>query len=231
MCNRTGTLYGVSVGPGDPELMTIKAQKILERCRTLAVPTTQKGHAVALDIVSQTMDVSAKELLILPFPMTTDEETLRQNYSAQSERVAQVLSCGEDVAFICLGDVSIYSTFAYIGGILIEKGFSVVMIPGVPSFCASACALGVSLTTANQPLHILPAGYGNLDNTLSLSGTKVLMKPASQFPDVHRAVLSSGQSACAAVDCGLTSECLYHDISDMPEEPGYFTTIIVREDQ
>lgn len=229
MSGYVGTVYGVSVGPGDPELMTVKAIKTLERCRVLAVPVTHEANSLALEIVSKLVDVSEKELLTLPFPMTTDPTTLSRNYEVQAARIEQILTGGEEVSFICLGDVCVYSTFAYIGGILREKGCPVRMIPGVTSFCASACALGVSLTAINQPLHIIPAGSVELSDVLRLPGAKVLMKSARQFPDVRRAVLSSGQCACAAVDCGLESEKLYRNLADMPEDPGYFTTIIVKE--
>ncbi|MEA4970670.1 MAG: precorrin-2 C(20)-methyltransferase [Candidatus Pelethousia sp.] len=229
MSDCTGTLYGVSVGPGDPELITVKSKKVLERCPVLALPETHKGNSLALTIAGKVIDLSHKELLPLRFPMLADQEQLRLNYEAHAARLEQVLSGGQDVAFICLGDVSVFSTFAYIGKILIRGGYSVVMLPGVTSFCASACALGVSLTAANQPLHIIPAGYGDVDGALELPGAKVLMKSASQFPAVRRAVLASGQPACAAVDCGLDSQRLYHDLADMPEESGYFTTIIVKE--
>lgn len=229
MDNGCGTLYGVSVGPGDPELMTVKAKRLLERCHVLAVPKTRRGHSLALDIAGKAVDVSGKQLLFLPFPMTTAPVKLRQNHETHAARLAEILRNGDDVAFICLGDVSVYSTFTYIGEILSDKGCPVVMIPGVSSFCAAACALGVSLTAADQPLHIIPAGYGSPEASLRLPGTKVLMKPAGRFPGVRRAILASGQAAYAAVDCGMDSERLYQNIADMPEDPGYFTTIVVKE--
>lgn len=228
MDNGLGTLYGVSVGPGDPELMTVKAKRLLERCHVLAVPKTRGGHSLALDIADKAADISGKKVLSLPFPMTTDSAKLRQNYEAHAARLAEILQSGKDVAFICLGDVSVYSTFAYIGEILSGKGFPVVMVPGVTSFCAAACALGVGLTTANQPLHIIPAGYGNIEDALHLPGTRVLMKSASQFPKVRSAVWTRDQSAYAVVDCGMSSQRLYRDLADMPDDPGYFTTIIVK---
>lgn len=225
-----GTLYGVSVGPGDPELITLKAKSILENCRVLAIPVTHKGNTFALDIVRKITDISGKELLFLPFQMISDEEKLRTNHKAQAETVEKKLEKGEDVVFASLGDVSVYSTFAYIGNIIKEKGYAVKMIPGVTSFCASACALGISLTAMRQPLHIIPAGFGSAESALALSGVKVLMKSANQFPAVRRAVSESGQSAYAVEDCGMDSQALYHKLEDMPYESGYFTTIIVKEE-
>lgn len=229
MDNSLGTLYGISVGPGDPELMTIKAKRLLERCSVLAVPKTRDGHSLALEIAYKAADISGKKVLSLPFPMTTDIAILRQNYEAHAARLANMLNSGKDVAFICLGDVSVYSTFAYIGEILSEKGYTVVMVPGVTSFCAAACAMSISLTSANQPLHIIPAGHGNIEDSLRLPGTRVLMKSASQFSEVRSAVLARGQNAYAAVDCGMSSQRFYQNLADMPDDPGYFTTIIVKE--
>ncbi|MEL7607981.1 MAG: precorrin-2 C(20)-methyltransferase [Bacillota bacterium] len=224
-----GTLYGVGVGPGDPELITVKAKRILEKCRVLAVPVTHRGNALALDIARGVTDLSGKELLELPFPMTDDRTTLGRNYEAQAARVAQALESGEDVAFVCLGDVSVFSTFSSVGEILMNKGYPVEMVPGVTSFCAAACALKISLTAMDEPLHILPAGFADIENALALPGVKVLMKSAGRFPAVRRAVSASGRLACAAINCGLEGERLYRDIADMPEDPGYFTTIIVKE--
>ncbi len=229
MSDSIGTLYGVSVGPGDPELITVKAKNTLERCRVLAVPVTHKNSSLALDIVCKMMDISGKETLPLLFPMTTDQTELSSHYNANAVRIEEVLTNGVDVAFACLGDVSVFSTFAYIAEILKARDYPVVMIPGVTSFCACACALGISLTAADQPLHIIPGSFYAIGEELKLSGTKVLMKSGSQFSKIRDTVASSGQAACAAVDCGLDSEHLYPNITDMPDDPGYFTTIIVKE--
>jgi precorrin-2/cobalt-factor-2 C20-methyltransferase len=229
MDKNRGTLYGLSVGPGDPELMTLKAVKILKQCPVAAVPVTHRGNTLALDIARKIVDFSDKELLLLPFEMTRDKEKLRLNHEAQAARVAERLALGRDVAFLTLGDVSVFSTFSYVAGILKEKGYAVTMIPGVTSFCASACALGISLTEMQRPLHIIPAGFYSAREALALPGAKVLMKAGSQFPEVRRAVLESGREAFAAVDCGLESEALYETLEDMPEKPGYFTTVIVKE--
>lgn len=224
-----GTLYGVSVGPGDPELMTLKAIKTLAQCDVLAVPVTHKNSSLALDIVSKIMDISDKETLPLLFPMTTEQTEMSSHYNAHADHIAKILTSGVDIAFACLGDVSVFSTFAYIADLLKKKGYPVVMIPGVTSFCASACALGISLTAADMTLQIIPGSIETLEKELGSPGTKVLMKSGSQFSKVRNTVLSSGQFACAAVDCGLESECLYPCLADMPDNPGYFTTIIVKE--
>lgn len=224
-----GILFGVSVGPGDPELLTLKAKRILERCTVLAAPKTHKGNTLALDIINGAVDTSQKEMLLLPFQMTTDEQRLQDSHRQQADMIIEKLSAGKDVALISLGDVSVFSTFVYVGEIVQAAGYRVDMIPGVTSFCASACALGISLTTMRQPLHVIPAVFEASQEQLDWPGTKVLMKSASRFDDVRKSVLQSGQQAAAVVNCGLDSQQVYTDIADMPDEPGYFTTIIVKE--
>jgi precorrin-2/cobalt-factor-2 C20-methyltransferase len=229
MEGHSGILYGVGVGPGDPELVTLKAKNILERCPVLAVPATHKGNALALEIVKGVADISGKKLLTLPFPMSADETETAANHKVQAARVAEILKSGEDVAFACLGDVSVYSTFSYIGELVKGAGYPVRMVPGITSFCAAACALGISLTELKSPLHIIPGVFGAAPDTLALPGVKVLMKSAGRFSELRRAVMDSGQSAWAVSDCGLAGERLYERLEDMPEDPGYFTTVIVKE--
>jgi precorrin-2/cobalt-factor-2 C20-methyltransferase len=229
MDGHSGILYGVGIGPGDPELVTVKAKSILERCPVLAVPVTHKRNTLALEIVRGVTDISGKKLLTLPFPMSADETETASNHKVQAARVAEILENGEDVAFACLGDVSVFSTFSYIGELVKGAGYPVRMVPGITSFCAAACALGISLTERESPLHIIPGSFGTAPEALAQPGVKVLMKSAGRFSELRRAVADSGQSAWAVSDCGLPGERLYENLEDMPEDPGYFTTVIVKE--
>jgi precorrin-2/cobalt-factor-2 C20-methyltransferase len=189
-----GILYGVSVGPGDPELMTVKAVRILERCPVVAAPRTAGEKTLALDIASGAADLTGKTILNLEFAMTRDPAELAASHRAAADTLENELREGRDVAMLNLGDVSVYSTFAYMMELLRADGFESVMIPGVPSFCAVAAALGTGLTEMNEPLHILPAGGMAVDEALRLPGTKVLMKtgramPAGETQDVRCALV------------------------------------------
>ena len=115
--------------------------------------------------------------------------------------------------------------------ILRGEGYETVMIPGVPSFCAVAARLGVSLTEMNSPLHIVPAGGGPLEETLELPGTKVLMKSGRRIPQVLEALEAHGLTEKSALvrDCGLPTEEVCEDLRHPPEGTGYFATIIVKE--
>ena len=136
-----GTLYGVSIGPGDPELITVKAMNIISECKYIATPHTGTGDSLALSIVSQATDLSEKEIMLLEFPMTKNKDILAESHKNAADSIAKILDEGEDVAMLNLGDVTIFSTFAYTMDQLLEKDYNVEVIPGVTSFCASASKL------------------------------------------------------------------------------------------
>lgn len=228
---RQGVFYGVGVGPGDPELLTTKALRTLERCSVIAAPRTKSGEMLALDIVRQAMPLEGKTILPLEFTMSRDPAVLRASRLRASETIAARLSAGQDVAMLNLGDVSIYATFGYLMDMLTGEGYKAVMVPGVPSFCAVAARLGASLTTVSSPLHILPGGSSSLAEQLDLPGTKVLMKSGRQLPQAVETLRQKGllQQAAMVRDCGLPTEQVCRDLTRLPEETGYFATVIVKE--
>ncbi|MEY8260338.1 precorrin-2 C(20)-methyltransferase [Oscillospiraceae bacterium 50-60] len=228
---RQGVFYGVGVGPGDPELLTTKALRTLERCSVIAAPRTKSGEMLALDIVRQAMPLEGKTILPLEFTMSRDPAVLRASRLRASETIAARLSAGQDVAMLNLGDVSIYATFGYLMDMLTGEGYKAVMVPGVPSFCAVAARLGASLTTVSSPLHILPGGSSSLAEQLDLPGTKVLMKSGRQLLQAAEVLRQKGllEKAAMVRDCGLPTEQVCRDLTRLPEETGYFATVIVKE--
>lgn len=226
-----GILYGVGVGPGDPELMTLKALRAIEGCPCIAAPETAGEKTLALSIAEGATDLSGKEILPLRFLMTRDRQAREENHRKLAGLIAERLDRGIDVALLNLGDVSIYSTFSYIMEILEEKGYKVVMIPGVPSFCASAAALGISLTEMDRPLHIIPGGACSLDEALDLPGNKVLMKTGKAMPEVRQALARRGlaEKTKLVQNCGLPNQKICQSLDEAEDDISYFTTIIVRE--
>ena len=157
MEKRIGTFYGVSVGPGDPELMTLQAVRRLENCPVIAAPQTPKGGMLALDIAKGAVDLSGKTILPLCFAMSLDPAVQKAAHIEAARAVKEYLDAGQDVAMLNLGDVSVYATFGYLQEILEAEGCKTVMLPGVTSFCAAAARLGQSLTGGmEQPLTIAP---------------------------------------------------------------------------
>lgn len=228
---KRGIFYGVGVGPGDPELLTVKALRTLERCPVIAVPRTRSGETLALDIVRRAAPLEGKTILYLDFTMSRDPAVLRSSRLRAAEEVAAHLSAGRDVAMLNLGDVSIYATFGYLMDILTGQGYESVMIPGVPSFCAVAARLGISLTAPDSPLHILPGGGELLAEQLDLPGAKVLMKSGRQLPQAAELLRQKGllEKAAMVRDCGLPTEQVCRDLSRLPQDAGYFATVIVKE--
>lgn len=157
MADKLGTFYGVGVGPGDPELLTLKAVRVLESCPVLAAPQMASGEMTALNIARQAARLEGKSLLPLRFTMSRDREEQAEGHRRAADAVRPYLEAGQDVAMAILGDVSIYSTYCYVMELLKAEGFPCMMVPGVPSFCAVAARLGRSLTEPDRPLHILPA--------------------------------------------------------------------------
>jgi precorrin-2/cobalt-factor-2 C20-methyltransferase len=225
-----GTFYGVGVGPGDPELMTLKAVRVLEQCPVLAVPQTASGDMTAYHIACQAARLEDKLLLPLRFTMSRDRDRQSQAHQSAAQAVRAHLLEGRDVAMTVLGDVSIFSTYCYLMDILKTEGFSCVMVPGVPSFCAVAARLGRSLTTMNRPLHIIPGGGGEAAlSALDLPGSKILMKSGKNMPAVldqleARELLSQ---AGMVQNCGLPNERVFESLEEKPQVEGYFTTIII----
>ena len=131
----TGTLYGVSVGPGNPELLTLQAVRLLRQCPVLAAPQTASGQMLALDIARRALgsELDGKTILPLQFAMSRDAAVLRASHETAASAVRPFLDAGQDVAMLNLGDVSIYATFGYLQEILQAQGYATAMAAGVPS--------------------------------------------------------------------------------------------------
>ncbi|MDD3192992.1 MAG: precorrin-2 C(20)-methyltransferase [Oscillospiraceae bacterium] len=223
--------YGVSVGPGDPALLTVKAIRVMEACPVIAAPQTKGEKTLALDIARQAVSLKEKEILLLPFLMTKDPQLLSQSHQALAGQVAAFLRRGKSVAMLNLGDVSVYSTFSYLSGRIQAAGYPVEWIPGVPSFCAVAAKLQTSLTVMDRPVQIIPAGHGHLQEALALPGTKVLMKTGKAMPQVRQALRQAGlyEKTGLVQNCGLPDEKVCRSLDEADDQPGYFTTMIVGE--
>lgn len=223
-----GTFFGVSVGPGDPQLMTLKAVHILKQVPIVAVPRTKGTHQLALDIAQQVVDLSTKEILPLDFLMTRAKVAMEQRHQELSAEIIAKLTLGQDVALLNLGDVSVYSTFSYLMERILAQGFPVEVVPGVTSFSAVAATLQTSLTTMSQPLHILPGG--KIEDILPLSGTKVVMKTGKDMAKLKKHLQEQGGNyqIQGVEQCGLPGEKIYRSLEELEEDSGYFTTIIIK---
>lgn len=234
MVNKEGIFYGVGIGPGDPELITLKALKRIEDTAVICAPRTKNEEMLALSIIDQVVDLSGKMIIPIDTDMERDPQKRQEKYQTQALQLSALLESGKDVAMINIGDVSIYSTVSYMAEALKVLGHTTVMIPGVPSFCAVAAALNESLTTMHEPLHVIPASSGTLEDQLALPGTKILMKSGKKLKQTLQVLAAEGklQETSLVANCGMPDEVILKSIdpdTKIPDQAGYFTTVIVKE--
>ena len=227
-----GILYGVGVGPGDPELMTIKAVKVIRENHVIALPGEVATETTAYKIAVQASpELAGKTLLSLHMPMTHNKEEQAKNHDAAAEAIAEYLMQGENVVFLTLGDPTVYSTFAYVQKRVEEKGFETRIISGVPSFCAAAARAGISLCEWQQQLHVIPAAHhsAEAEGRFSQPGTYVLMKAGSKLGEVKKELAKAGKTMMMVENCGMPDEKVYIREEEIPEQAGYFTLVIAKE--
>ena len=224
-----GTAYGVGVGPGDPEYMTLKAIRLIKENDVIAVPGKVAKDAVAYKIAAAVVpELADKELVPIYMPMVKDRELIDAEHKKAAKLVESYLDQGRNVVYITLGDSTIYCTFSYIQHYLEADGYPVELVAGIPSFCAAAARLNTPLTEWDEPLHVLPAVH-KLEDDLALGGNYVLMKSASQMAKVKDMLRRSGRKAVMAENCTMENEKLYHSIDEIPDDAGYFSLIIAKE--
>mgnify|MGYP003767326831 FL=1 len=225
-----GTLYGIGVGPGDPELMTLKAVRRIREAEVIVVPAKPKTESAAYRIAEKAVpELSGKPVLELDWPMTKDRRALETYYRSAAKEIEALLDQGKDAAFLTLGDPTVYATYLYLHRLAAADGYPAEIVSGVPSFCAAAARFGIGLAENSEELHIFPASYPD-ESLLRLPGTKVLMKPASALTELRRQLAEDKEhEVFAAVNCGMEGEKLCRGAETIPDDAGYFTLILVKE--
>lgn len=243
-----GILYGIGTGPGDPELLTLKAVRTIRSCDVIAIPVSDRAYAdlktepdkqtlqeyqkkcVAYQIALQEIpEMEDMKKIYLPMPMVKDSSVLEQAHAKAAEMVAEELKAERNVAFLTLGDPSVYSTYLYVKRKMEQNGYQTRMVSGVPSFCAAAARLGIGLSENSEELHIFPASY-QIKEGLSCAGTKVLMKAGKKMPEVKENLKKSGGQVYMVTNCGMQGEQVCEGTDQIPDEAGYYSLVIVKEE-
>ena len=225
----TGTFISVGVGPGDPQLLTLAAVDTIERCRVVALPASGAGDNAAARIAGALLE--GKELLYCPAPMSRDRGQLQAVFAQNADLLAGYLDRGENVAFLTLGDPTVYATPMYLHRILKERGYPTRIVPGVPSFCAAAAALDMPLCEGGEMLHVIPASYPDSQLALDYPGTKELMKSGRSLQQIKKQLAARPQLRARAVErCGMPGQVLYEDLKQIDESASYFTVVIAKEE-
>lgn len=229
---KIGKLYGLGVGPGDPELMTLKAVRLIRECDVIVIPASGKMVNVAYEIARGAVpEIEEKELLELSMPMIREEDKLAESHDKAADAVIAALEAGKDAAFLTLGDPSIYSTYIYVHDRVGARGYDTEIVPGIPSFCAVAARLNEGLTEASEALHIIPASYEGMEEAMLLSGTRVLMKSGKAIGKVKEFLsqLSRQPSVKMVERCGMQGERVFTRLEDIDEDAGYFSILVVKD--
>jgi len=183
-----GTFYGMGVGPGDPELLTVKAASILGRCLHVVVPKAKAdGGSVALEIAGRYVHGGAV-VHELVFPMTMDKAELSRSWKESAQTIAALLKTGADVCFLTLGDALVYSTYIYLLRELkaIVTDVEVVTVPGITSFSAVAALTSFPLGEGKEPITVVPTAddLTAVRRAVEAGGTVVLMKIGKRLGDI-----------------------------------------------
>ena len=224
-----GKIYGIGVGPGDPELMTLKACRLIRECGMIAVPGKDPYASAAYRIAAGAEPrIHDKPCIGIDLPMVKDRELIRTYHRRAASQLGEILDRGTDIAYLTLGDVTIYCTFSYLQHILEKDGYEVELVSGISSVTAAAARLNLPLSEWDEELHIIPGVHTQMD-AIELPGTLVIMKSASRMKQVKDLLLKSGKKVQAVENCGMENEKLYRSCEEIPDDAGYFSLIIATD--
>ncbi len=223
-----GILYGVGVGPGDPELITVKAINVIGLGDVIAVPDSGGKEEAALSIAKEY--IKGKLVIRFEMPMTRDKTLWKRAHDIAACRLMELLGEGKNVVFLTLGDPGVYSTYMYIHEIVTGRGYEARIIPGVPSFCAAAAAAGTALCKDDEILHIIPASYNESYMESEFKGNKVMMKAGGGIKKLYGYLDASDEikNAILVERCGMEEEKILRGKEILEGSGGYFSIVLVR---
>lgn len=227
---KKGKLYGIGVGPGDTELLTIKACKLLKSADVICSPRSAESKpSIALTIIQPVLDEREDEYEIVDplFPMIEDKSELNLYWDHAAERIQKRLDAGLNVAFITLGDPTIFSTFAYVAERISKAGFEIEVVPGITSFTGCAATAGISLVEKDEILVVVPKIDDRLEKILPYGDTFVIMKTSRHSDDIEEIVKSDNRdkTVLSVQNCSMSNENIFKGFS---RDKKYLTTTIVK---
>jgi precorrin-2/cobalt-factor-2 C20-methyltransferase len=227
-----GKLYGIGTGPGDPELITVKAVRILKSADVIIVPESgiERG-SIALEIAGVYFNDKA-EVVTLTFPMIHDENERERNRKENAMVIRSLVESGKTTVFLTLGDPMLYSTYIYILEHLADAGIEIETVPGVTSFCATASASNTVLAMQNEELRIVPLSRDTDIARHLIDGENIVfMKVSSDnerlADELNRA--GAGIDCVIASKCGRDEENISSDINMLYGNIPYMTTVLVKK--
>ena len=226
--NLTGTLYGIGVGPGDPDLMTIRADRLIRSAKVVAYPAPENGESFARSIAADSIQPSTAEIAIR-IPMRADRFPVQEIYDAASQQVSAHLRQGEDVVVLCQGDPFFYGSFIYLFERLKDR-FPVRIVPGVTSMTACAAAAQRPLCARGESISVLPATLedSELAERIACDGAFAIVKVGRHLARIRGLLRSLGRESGAmfVAHASLPGQ-IVAALADAPESAPYFSMILV----
>ncbi|MCX5874323.1 MAG: precorrin-2 C(20)-methyltransferase [Deltaproteobacteria bacterium] len=228
----TGKLYGIGVGPGDPDLVTVKAIKILKATSIIfAASSTKNDYSLAENIVRK--HVPEASVQTLPFPMSSDLNVLRDAWERNARAVLRILDSGKDVAFVTLGDPMTYSTFSYLLRTAREMNpnTDVEIIPGITSYQAAASMANIPLVEGEESLVVLSGAKGSdkLLRTAKKADNIVVLKTYKSFDQIYDTLENLGllDRATFFSKIGLPGEEMIRDVRTLKSVTTSYLSLII----
>lgn len=226
--NKTGTLIGVGLGPGDPELITLKTHRLITRARVISYPTLESGASFARSIVADFLPKDITELAI-SIPMSENRKLAQAAYDDGAARIARHLDAGDDVLALCEGDPFFYGSFMYLFARL-KPHYPVQVIAGVSSLNACAAAVPAPLCARNETLTIIPAPLDEdtLKSQIAAAKSFAIVKVGRHLPKVRRVLATLGlEGAATYIERASLPNMRVLQLTELAEPAPYFSMIIV----
>ena len=224
----SGTLFGLGLGPGDPELITLKAARLIREASTIAYPTLAGGDSFARAIAADLITDGTREIR-MDVPMTTDRQPAQDAYDAGAQEISKILKTGDNVVCLCEGDPFFYGSFMYLYARL-SQDFNVEVIPGVTSITACAARAGMPLAARNERLTVLPGPLPEAELRLRIEGAEsvVIMKVGRHLQKIRQVIESLGLTAQATyVERATLPQEVVLPLYQAPEKAPYFSMILL----
>ncbi len=228
-----GIFYGIGVGPGDPEFLTLKAVRILKEVDIVVCPEAKKNvGSVALNIANDYLKDDI-ERLYMTFPMVHDKDVLEKQWAENAHIIGEKIKEGKNVAFITLGDPTVYSTYMYMVPFLKKENVEIVTIPGITSFTAVASRMNLPLALGDESFGIVPLmeGCESAEKALDIFDNVVIMKPSHDNIKLASILEEKGlQDSFVLIEKVATEqERIVHDINELKKgKVPYLSTMIVK---
>ncbi|WP_295157880.1 precorrin-2 C(20)-methyltransferase [Selenomonas sp. AE3005] len=231
----SGIFYGIGVGPGDPELLTVKAIKAIENVDVLIAPKTEKKEgSVALTVAKPYLKKDV-EIVYQVFPMVKGfAENSTEAWEANKQEILALLQAGKNVAFLTIGDPMFYSTYIYIYRLLEHEDVEIKTIPGIPAFAAIGSQLGYPIVEGDDVLTVIPATASpeKVEKAMQAADNVVLMKVYKNFEEMVDLLAKNdmAEQAVLVSRAGLDDEkIIYNVVAHKKDKLNYLSTILTRK--